>query len=286
MIKLCKSFGIYLINNLKNINAMRTRSILLPVSLLVGGVLIFASCTKTGPQGPQGATGPTGPIQYGTITGSVIMSNQYDAPVTNAYASGYIVLKNSTTNATVDSVFANATSGVYTINNVATGTYNMECVYPGYGLNLHQNLEFDGGTLQADNKISAIPTFTVSAAQDTVRHKTATNYLYGSITADPNGGRTLLIFVGASPATSSAAGTYNFTTTLVIPADSANFTLTTALTTFYANGFTHGNTAYFAIYGASDNYTYGDYTNFTYGQTVYTAISAAPYNSSVMVTLP
>jgi len=265
---------------------MRTPSISLPFSLIIGGVLLFASCTKTGPQGPQGSTGPAAPIQYGTITGNVIMSNQYGSPVTNAYASGYIVLKNSATNATVDSVFANPTSGAYTISNVPTGTYNMECIYSGYGLNLHQNLEFDGGTLQADNKISAIPTFTVSSAQDTIRHKTATNYLYGSITADPNGGRTLLIFVGPSGATSSAPGTYNFTTTVVIPADSANFTLTTALTTFYANGFTHGNTAYFAIYGASDNYTFGDYTNFTYGQTVYTAISAAPYNSGVMVTLP
>lgn len=267
---------------------MRTSSILTSLSLLVGGAMLFASCTKTGPQGPQGApgaTGPAAPVQYGTITGNVIMTNQYGAAVTNDYTNGYIVLKNSSNNATVDSVIASAT-GAYTIGNVANGTYNMECIYAGYGMNLHQNLEFDGGTLQVDNKISAVPTFTVSSASDTIRHRTATNYLYGTITADPNGGRTLLVFIGNSPSVSSTPGTYNFTTNVVIPADSSDFTITTPLTTFYSNGFTHGNSAYFAIYGASDNYTYGDYTNFTFGQTEYTAISAAPYNSNVVVTLP
>ncbi len=270
---------------------MKKLSILI-TSLLVGGIFVFTSCTKTGDQGPAGqngatgATGPAGPVLYGTIDGYVLMSNQYGIAVTNAYAHGYILLKNSTTNAVVDSVIADSTTGAYSMANVPTGTYNMYTMYSGYGLNLRQNLEFTGGTVLVDNKIAAIPTFTITGVSDSIRHRTSINYLYGTIAADPNGARTILVFVGSSSSTSANPGSYSFTDNVVIPADSTTFTVQTPLNTFYAAGFASGSTAYFAVYGAANNYTYGDYVDIATGQTVYTAISAAPFGTLGGVRLP
>jgi hypothetical protein len=256
------------------------------ITLCIGGTAIFVSCSKNGPAGPQGQngnTGPSGPLLTGTITGNVIISNEYGANVTNDYTGGYILLKNSTTGVRVDSVFADST-GKYTIPNVQTGTYTMLCIYAGYGLNEHENLEFISGTLQVDNKIAAIPTFTINTAADSVRHKTNMNYLYGTLTVDANGARTILVFIGNTPSTSAAPGTYSFIDNVVVAADSSNFTITTPLNTFYANGFTHGSTAYLAIYGAANNYTYGDYMDYASGQLIYTAIS--PTYTTASVALP
>lgn len=271
------------------------KSSILFASLVIAGIMALTSCTKTGDQGPagqngangtNGATGPAGPILYGIITGNVIMNNEYGVAVTTDYAGGYILLKNSATNVRIDSVIANSSTGAFTIDSVPTGTYNMYCFYAGYGENLHQNLEFTGGTLQVDNKIAAIPTFTINTAADSIRHRTNTNYLYGTITADPNGARTLLVFIGNSSATSALPGNYVFTDNVVIPADSTTFTITTPVNTFYSNGFAYGSTAYFAIYGAANNYTYGEYTDFANGQVVYTAISAVPYGTTTSIVLP
>jgi hypothetical protein len=271
---------------------MKKLSIVLS-TLFVGGILVFTSCTKTGSQGPAGqngatgatgATGPTGPVIYGNVTGNVIMTNIYGVPQT-AYSGGYILLKNASTSALVDSTLPDASTGAFLISNVPTGTYNMYCIYPGYGMNVHQNVEING-SLQVDNKIAQIPTFTVSTASDSVRHKNNTNYLYGTIAPDPTGARTVLVFAGSTASTSAAPGTWTLIDNVVVKADSSNFTITTPLINFYGAGFAPGSTVYFAIYGAANNYNYGDYTNYTYGQLIYTAISAAPYGTAVTVTLP
>jgi hypothetical protein len=268
---------------------MKKLSILAGV-LFIGGIFAFVSCTKTGAQGPAGqngatgATGPTGPVIYGNITGNVIMTNIYGVPQT-AYSGGYILLKNATTNTLADSVLPDATTGAFLISSVPTGTYNMYCIYSGYGMNVHQNVEVNG-SLQVDNKIAQIPTFTVSTVSDSIRHKNNTNYLYGTIAPDPVGARTVLIFAGATPSTSAAPGTWSLIDNVVVKADSSNFTITTPLLNFYSAGFAPGSTVYFAVYGAANNYNYGDYTNFTYAQLIYTAISAAPYGTTVSITLP
>ncbi|HTB31921.1 MAG TPA: collagen-like protein [Bacteroidia bacterium] len=263
-------------------------------TLFVGGILVFTSCSKTGSTGPAGSTGatgasgPPGPVLIGNISGNVIMSNEYAAPVTNAYTTGYILLKNATTNATVDSVIASST-GQYNINNVATGTYNMLCIYPGYGLNMHQNVEFTGGTLLVDNKITALPNFNVTTAVDslgTSKRNVGNLYIGGTIPADNNGTRTILIFAGTSSSTSSNPSTFSFVTAKTIPQDSTSYNVTIALNTIYTNGFAYGNPVYFAVYGASDNYTYGAFTNFQYAQTVYTAISASAVPVTPVITLP
>jgi len=262
---------------------------ILASTLFIGGIIALVSCTKTGPEGPagqngaNGATGATGPIIYGTISGNVIMTNIYGVAQT-AYSGGYILLKNAGGTTTLDSVYANTTTGAFTITNVPTGTYNMYCIYAGYGTNVHQNVEVNGN-LQVDNKIAAIPTFSISTSADSIRHRTNVNYLYGTIPADPTGARTILVFAGSSSATSAAPGTYSLTDNVVVPADSTTFTITTPVNNFYDAGFTYGSTVYFAIYGAANNFNYGDYTNYTYGQLYYTAISASPLGSAT-ITLP
>jgi hypothetical protein len=270
-------------------------------TLVLGGIFVFISCTKTGPTGPAGqngangtnglngatgatgSTGPTGPIIYGTITGNVIMTNIYGVAQTN-YSGGYILLKNAASNARVDSVYANSSTGAFAIDSVPTGTYNMYCIYSGYGTNVHQNVEVNGN-LQVDNKIAQIPTFTVSTALDTIYHKRNTNYLFGTIAPDAGGARTLLVFIGNTPSVSAAPGTYSFTANAIVAADSTSFTITTPVDNFYAAGFSYGSTAFIAIYGAADNYNYGDYTNYTYGQLYYSAISANPF-TTVTIVLP
>jgi hypothetical protein len=264
---------------------MKKLSILLS-ALLIGGILTFVSCSKTGQTGPagqNGANGAPGPILYGSITGNVLMVNQYGVSVTNAYTNGYILLKNSATNATVDSVFAN-TSGVYTINNIPTGTYNMYAMYTGYGMNETANIVITAETRPYDIKLAEIPDFNVISIADSVwngkiKRDSGFVYIYGTIAPNDTGARTVLVFIGNTSATSSAPGTYSFTEGEVIPQGTSTYVFTVSLNTFFVNGFINGSPVYLAVYGAANNYTYGDYTNYTYGQTVYTAIGASPVST-------
>ncbi len=270
---------------------------ILASTLLLGGIIVFVSCTKTGPQGPSGqngatgatgATGPTGPVIYGTITGNVIMTNIYGAPVTNDYGGGYILLKNATTGIRVDSIVANAATGAFAIDSVPTGTYNMFCIYSGYGENVHQNVEVNGN-LQVDNKLSAIPSFNVTTAVDslgTTNRDKANLYIGGTIAADGNGERTILVFAGTSSSVASAPGTYSFLIAKTIPQDSTSYNFAIPLNTIYGNGFAYGSNVYFTIYGAANNYNYGDYTNYTYGQFYYSAITSTGVTVAPTITLP
>lgn len=264
---------------------MKKLSILLS-ALFIGGIFVFVSCTKTGDQGPsgqngatgpQGPTGPTGPIIYGTISGNVIMVNQYGGAVTNAYTNGYIKLINTATNTTVDSVIATST-GSYAISNVPTGTYNMECIYSGYGENMHQNLEVNGN-LQVDNKIAAIPNFNVTSAADSnglVKRDTNYAYVSGNIAQDNNGERTVLVFVGTSTTTSSTPGNYLFTVAQTVAAGATTYSVAIPLANIYSYNIGYGASIYFAVYGAANNYDYGSWTNFNVnnGQVNYTAITS------------
>jgi len=264
---------------------MKKLSILIG-SLVLGGVFIISSCSKDGANGANGATGatgatgPAGPVLTGTITGNVIMVNQYGGAVTNAYTNGYVKLMNPTTNATIDSVVPTS-SGQYTINNVTTGTYNMQTVYAGYGLNVRENVEFTGGTLNVDNKIAAIPNFNVATAVDSVgavKRDTSFVFISGTIAQDNSGERTILVFVGNTATTSSAPGNYIFVYAQAVPAGATTYSIAIPLggnNGIYSYGFNYSGSIYFAVYGAANNYDYGDYTNFTYGQLTYTAISAA-----------
>src|SRR5690348_8523146 len=94
--------------------------------LALSSAVLFNGCTKTGPTGPAGAngsTGPAGPILTGTITGHVILYDQYGSILAASKAGARVVLYNSS-NTVVDSLNADA-AGLYTISNVSTGIYTL-----------------------------------------------------------------------------------------------------------------------------------------------------------------
>jgi hypothetical protein len=256
----------------------------------VGIMVLVNSCSKQGPagatgaQGATGATGaqgPSGPVLTGTITGYVILHDEYGDNVQTGLNSVFVHLYNAASNAEVDSVYANS-SGQYTIPNVQTGIYSMITTYSGYGEAVHQNEEFNGGTLTVDNRLSQIPLFNVTTAMDSIRKKNNTVYIFGTITANTRF-RTFIVFAGMTNSASSSPSTYSFITVGNVPADSTNYTVTIPVPTFYGHGFMSGTQAYFAVYGAATNYTDGDYTDFASGNLVYTAISPTAVNPPALV---
>ena len=95
---------------------MKKLSILLSSSLLIGGIFLLNSCSKTGPTGPTGqtgATGPAGPVLNNTVTGYVFLYDAYGDPVTTGLSTAYALLYNTSNGALVDSITANS-SGQYT----------------------------------------------------------------------------------------------------------------------------------------------------------------------------
>jgi hypothetical protein len=262
-------------------------------SVLIGGSILLAvvfitSCSKngaTGPQGLPGVQGSPGPVLTGNITGFVLPTDQYGSPVTVNLKSAYTLLFDAHTGLRMDSVYSDST-GFYNINNVATGTYTMLTKMNGFGNNVHQNLEFTASTLNVDSKLSAIPTFTVTSV-DSIRYsiKNGNVNIYGKINTDPRQ-RTLLVFIGNSNNVSPNPADYVFASVQPVGENATTYDIAINFTLFADNGYMSGNTAYFAIFGASNNYTYGSFTDFPTGRTVYTAIANMPFGPPPSYILP
>jgi hypothetical protein len=257
-------------------------------ALLFGGILVFVSCSKTGSTGPtgaQGVPGAPGPVLTGNINGFVILSDQYGSPVTTNLKSANVLLYDAHTNMRMDSVYADST-GFYNINNVQTGTYTMVTKMGGFGNCVHQNVQFTASTLQTDNKLSAIPTFTVTSV-DSIKYvvKTGSVTIYGKIPTDARQ-RTLLVFVGNSNNVSPNPQDYVFASAQAVGENATTYTVSINFTSFADNGYMSGNTVYFAIFGASNNYTFGSFTDIPTSRTVYTAIANMPFGPPPSFTLP
>ncbi len=256
-------------------------------TLLFGGILLFTSCSKTGstgPQGSQGAQGTPGPVLSGNISGFTILTDEYGSPVTTGLKSAYVLLYDAHTNQRMDSVYADST-GFYNVP-VQTGTYTMVTKMPGFGNNVHQNLEFTSSTLNVDSKLSAIPTFTITSV-DSIKYNAKNNMvnIYGKINSDTHQ-RTLLAFVGNANNVSPNPQDYVFTSAQGVGENATTFDISISFNVFADNGYMSGNTVYFAIFGASNNYTFGSFTDFPTGRTVYTAIAAMPFGPPPSYTLP
>src|SRR5271154_4023004 len=99
---------------MKMMTYLRNRGIrsYLPV-IAIGLMVLINSCSKQGPAGATGAqgatgttgaTGPVGPAVTGTITGYVILHDQYGDNVTSGLNSVYVLLYSTSTTNEVDSV--------------------------------------------------------------------------------------------------------------------------------------------------------------------------------------
>jgi hypothetical protein len=246
-------------------------------------MLLLASCTKTGPQGESGANGATGPAGPGltnTLTGYVFLYDAYGDPVANIDSTVSILLYNTTTGGKIDSVNANH-AGVYT-STVQTGTYNLVGECPGYGINkTNQNVVFTGGTRTYDLKFSAIPPLYAATGYDSI----GTNYVYvkGTVVAPNSRSTTIIAYIGATSAVNaSVPGSYSFVTVSTIAANATKYSILVPLTTIY-DYFQSGASAYVSVYGAANNYTYGDYTDYASGNVVYTPVSSTSVNAGSFI---
>ena len=261
--------------------------------------LFISSCTKTGPagaNGANGATGSSGPVLTGNMEGIVLL---YDASGAKQLsptlqAGDSVTITNSNTAVKLKTV--TASNGSYTFNNLTTGTYSMTVSKPGYGTVLVQGVQFaGGGTANRDFELSVMPSNNVSSAQavDTTvtsagAGNTAENYIKVRGYVPVSNATTTVIIYTSIPGTSSvsnAIGNFsNYFTTTVNPGVS-KFTLNIPTSTFYDLGFTNGgvSTAYFAVYILGGNTSASSYTDYTTGQTVFTAISSMPVNTSALV---
>ena len=255
---------------------MKKLSILIS-SFFVIGIFVFDSCSKTGDAGPTGqtgATGPAGPVLNNTVTGYVFLYDAYGDPVTTGLSTAYALLYNTSTGALVDSITANA-AGQYT-GNIQTGTYNLVGKCPGYGISETQNIVFTGGTRNYDIKFAAIPILYVATGYDSIG--TNNVYIKGTVTTPNPRVTTLLVYVGTtSSVNASIPSSYSFVVAGTIATNNTRFSIALPLSTI-SDYFAAGSNAYIAIYGAANNYTYGDYTDYASGNLVYTPISVTSFN--------
>jgi hypothetical protein len=245
---------------------------------------ILNSCSKPN-DGSQGPQGPSGPAYTGTLSGHVDLYDQYGSQILNS-KSARVVLYNSS-NVVIDSVNADST-GAYSFSKISTGIYTLAFRDTGYGQQLHQNFQFlGGGDLNVDGKISRIPNFNITGVTiDSINHTTGNVILTCSVNADTKT-RTLLIFASGSSSVSSDPANYLAVISQTIKANATSVVIQFPLNTLYNVGLTSGSTAYFAIYGATANYSSAsNYEDYTTGRTIYTALTASAFSPAPTSVLP
>lgn len=238
---------------------------------------LFNGCSKPGPTGPAGSTGPAGPSLSGSISGHVVLYDQYGAELAESKAGARVILYNSS-NAVIDSVNSDAT-GLYTINNINTGTYTLVFRDTNFGQEIHQNFQFiGGGTLNVDGRMSRIPNFNItSIAADSINHATQNVVISCNIAADLHQ-RTLLVFVGNSASVSSNTANYMVVAVAGVGPNKTNVVINIPLDNLYGAGFASASTAYFAVYGAAVGYnSTSSYEDYTTTRTIYNAITPTSY---------
>ncbi len=254
----------------------RPISFLLSAVAIISAAVVFNACTKTGPQGPSGSQGPAGPSYSGSLTGHIFLSNQYGvlADTGIAYTGIRAILYNANTNAVLDSINVKS-SGIYTFN-VTTGMYTIAFRDTNYGQELYQGFQFIGpGNLELPNKeLAHIPNFNIiKVVSDSINHVKAWVTFTDTITPDTKP-RNLAIFYGANASVSSAPANYLGVSTYTIAANANKFVVTIPLENIYNAGIGSGNTAYFAVYGASYNYTAAStYQDYSTGRNIYNALT-------------
>jgi hypothetical protein len=260
---------------------MKTKSILPLLAL----VILVASCSKSPTNGTNGAQGPAGPSFTGSLTGHFFLTNQYGviADTGIAYTGIRAILYNQSNNQVVDSVNVKS-SGVYTFPTVTTGIYTIAFRDTNYGQSLDQGFQFIGpGNLELPNKECAhIPNFNIIKVDfDSINHAQSVVVFADTISPDPKP-RMLAIFIGSAANVSSAPANYLTVYSYTLAANATRFLVRIPLTTIYNAGIGSGSNAYFAIYGASYDYTTAsEYQDYTTGRNIYNAISA-----TAVTTLP
>src|ERR1700722_3751721 len=244
--------------------------------ILTTTVLLFNACTKPA-DGSTGPQGPAGPLLSGTLSGHVDLYDEYGSQILNS-KTAKVTLYNSG-NAIIGSMNADST-GKYSFSNISTGIYTLAFTDSGYGEQLHQNFQFlGGGNLNVDGKISQLPNFNITGITvDSINHATGNVVLNCSVATNTKV-RTLLIFASGSASVSSDPANYLTVTNQSVKANATSIVVNIPLSNLYNAGLTSGQTVYFAIYGATSNYTTAsDYEDYNTGRTIYTALSSTSFS--------
>jgi hypothetical protein len=244
-------------------------------------IVVFSSCTKTGPEGPTGAQGSSG-ASSGTITGHVFLTNQYGVTTDTGFALTGVraILYNANNNTVLDSINVKS-SGIFSFN-VSTGIYTVVYRDTNYGQEEDQGFQYVGpGNLEIANKeLAHIPNFNIIKVDlDSINHAQSNVIMTDTIAPDTKP-RNIAIFFGSTPTASSAPGNYLGVYTYTIAANTNKFTVKIPMVNIYNAGIPSGATAYFAIYGAAYDYTTAsEYQDYATGRTIYNALSATAITS-------
>jgi len=264
------------------------------ISALSITLVVAASCSKTGPTGPSGATGATGPILTGNMQGTVALYDVSGAKqLSPTLLGGDTVVLTNSSNGTTWKTVTNA-SGDYLFSNITSGTYSTTVTKPLYGKVVTQGIQFvGGGNSDRNYALSVVPTTSVSSLvidDSTFTTNGAGNVAQNYVKIRGNvpvsaGETTVIIFVSMPGAnsTSSTVGNYSSTYTTTIAPGVNKFTIEIPNANLYDLGFISGNMAYFAAYIIGGTTSASSYVDWTTGQTVYTALSSTPVNTSIQV---
>ncbi len=256
-------------NNLVIIKFDPMRNALISVVMVFAISVLLASCAKEGPTGP---TGPAGPGYTGTISGHVMLYDQYGNRLLSNMDSARIMLHANPGNSIVfagDTLVSPDIYGAYLYSNISTGQYYFTAADTGYGATNINYFNFLSGSLNVDIKLSAKPAFALTsvAYQDSV---TGIDSLMISCTPDPQL-RSCVIFVNSS---SSVAPGESYVLSYVknIPANATQITAIITKQELIDAGFVHDSLVYYTVFSHAfnDQSVYEDQAT---GKNVYNAVS-------------
>lgn len=253
---------------------MKTKLTLLALAVCTS---LFVSCTKTGATGPAGSTGPAGPSLSGTLEGYVDLYDQYGTLVTPANSVSVTIPGRSQTD-------TSTSAGMFTVNNMSTGTYEVDFAKTGYGAAKIVSLNFvGGGTQYIQNHVGLAqpPSFTLSG----ITLNSIGGVITASVTASSTDtkARKVIVFLSNASTVSSAPANYLGTVTLNIAANSANGGGTIPANALNGAGIVSGNTLYVAAFPISGNVNASTYADIATGRTVYNNISGTAVTANVLV---
>ena len=241
-----------------------------PLYIVLVIVSLLSSCAKEGPTGPAGIAGPG---YVGSISGHVMLYDQYGNRILSNIDSARIKLNANPANSVVfagDTLVSPDTYGYYIYSNISTGQYYFTAADTGYGATSINYFNFLSGSLNVDIKLSAMPAFSISsiaAYQDSV---TQIDSLIISCAPDPQI-RSCVIFVNSS---SSVAPGESYVLSYVknIPANASQITAIITKQELIDAGFVHDGLIYFTVFSHAFN-DQSAYEDLATGKTVYNAVS-------------
>jgi len=265
-------------------------------SLIVAGVILTTSCSKTGPAGAAGSaggTGATGPVLTGTVVGYVNLFDQY-GELLPASAAGEVYLTSNTKPGWKDSTYVNSSGANTYSTTLTTGTYqfNLATKTGGFGNLQINSLNVVGGGTQYNTtplQMAQIPTFSVSALTVTTSTSTTNPSVAASFTVsggDIAKGKKAILFFGNSSSVSSNPSTYLGSTVITLsPTFSTSTTNISCETVLFPAGADSSSVIYFTAYPISYSNGASSYIDVTTGKTIYNNLGTQ-LSGTYSVTIP